>query len=297
MNVSILVPNHNDLFMEKMIDSIDICCNNNMHIEVVIILNSSTPELYKLTEELKIKYKNKFEFNIIETKIQNLGYLYNLGINKSSYENIMFIDSDITCGQGSVKKTIDAFSEEIDIVKPKLIYKNMNRFIEKARSANTTYVKAPYIPVILFRKQIFEKIGYKMFSVDTVWCSDAEFANRILKKELKIAYIDAGFYHKKISIKKDLKDAILYGFGKGNRIKRTKEKWKPLKEICDMVKHGHNLSLEYDELVYLFIWISLQQIACGMQIVLPNIFENSLPYEQTAIYSTKEKNYENQEIS
>lgn len=297
MNISILVPNHNDLFMEKMIDSIDICCNNNMHIEVVIILNSSTPELYKLTEELKTKYKNKFEFNIIETKIQNLGYLYNLGINKSSYENIMFIDSDITCGQGSIKKTIDAFSEKIDIVKPKLIYKNMNRFIEKARSANTTYVKAPYIPVILFRKQIFEKIGYKMFSVDTVWCSDAEFANRILKKELKIAYIDAEFYHKKISIKKDLKDAILYGFGKGNRIKRTKEKWKPLKEICDMVKHGHNLSLKYDELVYLFIWITLQQIACGMQIVLPNIFENSLPYEQTAIYSTKEKNYENQEIS
>ena len=64
MNISILIPNHSDLRMINMIQSIDYF-NNEMHqVELLIVLNNPTDLVIKQVEEVKEKFKEKFLFNI-----------------------------------------------------------------------------------------------------------------------------------------------------------------------------------------------------------------------------------------
>ena len=289
MNISILIPNHNDLRMHKMIKSIDYFNTHEHHVELVIVLNKPTFDLLNLVDVIKAEYKNKFEFKIIEIDKCNLGLAYNAGICNATYDNILFIDTDLICKPGAIKIVVESMNEDIDLVKAQVVYKNMNNFIEKARYINTTEVKPPYIPVILIKKSIFKKLqGDFLFAVDTVWCSDAEFANRVLASDCKIRYVKAEFIHDKITIKKDIKDAFVYGFGKAIRIKRTKEKWKPFKEISDMYKNGKRNKLGSIENAYSLLWISLQQLSCLIQRYLPVFFKESIPFEESTKVSEAE---------
>lgn len=282
MNISILIPNHNDLRMEKLINSIDYTNDKDRIVELVIVLNNPTTNLIKLCERLSEKLKDKFVFKILYTEHQNLGYLYNYGLKAATYEHVLFLDSDLVCEPGAIQKLVNRMDPDIQLIKANLVYKNMNNFVEKARLCNTTKDTPPYIPVILIKKNIFKQLKDNfVFAVDVVWCSDAEFAYRVINEKVNFIYCNAKFYHDKISLKKDLKDAFLYGFGKGIRIKRTKEKWQPLHEIKDMTKKSFHQNLSILESLYSILWITLQQIACGIQVLCPVFFKNSLEFEKS----------------
>ncbi len=287
MDISILIPNSRDMRMERMIKSIDFYNTDEHHVELVIVLNQPTDEIRKLCERLVVEYKNKFEIKIIEVPCFNFGLIYNQGVLNATYDNVVFIDTDLVCGKGAVKKVVELAEndKEAMVVKAKIVYSNMNSFVERARFLNTTDVEPPYIPVILIRKSVFLKLKDNyMFPVDTVWCADADFAYRVLNEKVKILYSDATFYHDKITIKKDLKDALMYGFGKGIRVKRTKEKWRPFREIKEMYIRGKNENLSVLENLYSTLWISLQQITCGIQQLIPNIFKASMPFYMSSDY-------------
>jgi len=282
MNISILIPNHNDLRMKKLIQSIDYRCDSNKQVELVIVLNNPTKELQEQCEKLRAEYRGKFLFNVIYTNYQNLGYLYNLGLQAASFDNVLFLDSDIICESGAIEKITKCMDSDTKLVKANLIYQNMNGFVEKARFCNTTKDIPPYIPVILIKKEIFKLLKDNfVFAVDVVWCSDAEFAYRVINEHIPFKYCEANFYHDEITLKKDIKDAILYGFGKGIRIKRTKEEWHPFYEIRDMKNKSKRYKLSILETFYSIMWISLQQIACGIQIINPNFFKNAMKFDKS----------------
>lgn len=295
MDTSILIPNHSDLRMIHMIESIDYFDCDDHRVELVIVLNRPTNAVREQVEKIKKIYNEKFIFKVVHVSKCNLGLVYNEGIKQASFDNIMFIDTDLTCARGAIEKTISTMRNEL-IVKAKIVYKGMDRLVERARLVNTTETILPYIPVILINRNIFYhlKDDY-MFAVDTVWCSDAEFAYRVINEKIKINYTDAEFYHDKISIKKDLKDAVFYGFGKGIRIKRTREKWKPFSEIVEMYKIGKEKKLNFLENGYSILWIMLQQLACFIQLCIPIIFKESIAFENSESIKNIEVNKDNEE--
>ncbi|EJA6850501.1 glycosyltransferase [Clostridioides difficile] len=265
-----------------MINSIDYFNNEDRTVELIIVLNKPTKEVLFQVELIKKDFSKRFLITIIFINQCNLGLAYNEGIKKSKYSNILFLDTDLICEKHSIENMINILTDDIYLVKAKVVYNGMNKLVKAARKVNTTEVEPPYIPVILIKKSIFSQFKDDfLFAVDTVWCSDAEFANRVLKENIKIKYIDAEFYHDNITLKKDLKDAIIYGLGKGIRIKRTKERWKPIKEIYDMCKKSRNYSLDMLEIFYSLTWITIQQLACLFQKFSPNVFNNALPFEMS----------------
>ena len=284
MNISIIVPNRSDKRMKRMLQSIDYYETPEHHVEILIILNNETPEIAEMSAKLKEKYKYRFQIRIVRINYSNFGVIYNTGIKEAKYDNVMFIDTDLVCEKGSIKKVVDCMESDPDtmIVKAKLVYTGMANLVERARFVNTTDVREPYIPVILIKKQLFLKLKDDyLFPVDTVWCADADFAYRALNENIKISYNDAVFYHDKISIKKDLKDALMYGFGKGIRIKRTKEHWNPFTEMIERIKSGQDRNLSFIENGYSILWLFLQQVTCFIQLFIPKVFKDSLPFEKS----------------
>lgn len=276
MNLSIIIPDHNDLKLLDLVASIDYTNDKDCFVELVIVLNKPTEELINLVSRLKINYREKFEFNIITVDICNLGYVYNVGIKNCKYDLIMFLDSDLVCEKRAIKTLVDTMKDNhIKIAKGKVYFEKKETFwgkiIYESRYATTTNVKVPYIPVIIIRKDIFKILddGY-MFPEDTVWCADADFAYRVLKKQLNIKYLNACFYHPSISVKKDIIDAAYYGFGKGIRVKRTKEKWNAWHEILMFNRLGKNENIHLISRLYLIAWCCIQQVCCGIQLIAPN---------------------------
>lgn len=289
MNISILIPNHSDLKMKELVDSIDYR-NNAFHtVQLVIVLNNPTSQLEELTLRIQQNYRHFFTFKIIRIDKCNLGAAYNAGIIHADYDHILFLDSDLICVPGAIQKMVDVMRRtRTSIVKGKVLFDSQNvvtRLTAHVRYVTTTDTKEPYIPVILMNKYIFRQLndGY-MFAVDTVWCSDADFSNRVLKKNIPISYTDAFFRHPSITLQKDFKDALYYGLGKGIRIKRTKENWRPINEILGIMKIGKKRSLTLGEMVYLFLWSATIQIGCLIQLIFPNkmILKQSIDFEKSS---------------
>lgn len=294
MDISIVMPNKNDLRMERLLESLDYVSCEDHQVEVLVILNHATEELKALCEKLKVSMADRFTIRTVVVPHSNFGVAYNAGVLHASYENILFLDSDLMCKKGSVQKMVDTMiKENASIVKAQLHYEHRDTFLSnlvyKSRLATTTYAEPPYIPVILIKKSIFNELddGY-MFPVDTVWCSDAEFAYRVMAKNIKISYIDAVFYHAEIGIKKDLHDAFLYGLGKGIRVKRTKEKWNPFKEAAFIARLGKPLGLKAHETFYLWLWGSIMQVSCFIQQFVSNttFFKESVDFSKSASFES-----------
>ncbi len=287
MNLSIIIPDHNDLRLMELIESIDFVNSEKQKVELVLVLNRPTAELLRLVDGIKRKYHEKFDIKSVFIEICNLGYAYNAGIENASYDNIMFLDSDLICMPNAIRKMVQCMEKkDAKIVKGIVWFKHhgfITKLISNTRKVTTSKVKKAYIPVLLMKKDIFEELddGY-MFAVDTVWCADADFANRIEEKKILVKYIKSDFLHPAISLKKDLKDALYYGFGKGIRTKRTKEDWKPCREVWDLVKSAKKEKLNFLEYGYLAFWAMLMQLGCFMQLCLPNqfFFSQSMEFDE-----------------
>ena len=273
MNISILIPNHDETHA----------------VQLVIVLNNPTPQLEELTHCIQQEHRESFTFKIVRIDKCNLGAAYNAGIVHADYDQILFLDSDLICIPGAIQKMVDTMRvHQTPIVKGKVLFDSNNaasRLTAHVRYVTTTDTKEPYIPVILMDKYLFRKLndGY-MFAVDTVWCSDADFSNRVMKKKIPIGYTDAFFRHPSITLRKDIKDAFYYGLGKGIRTKRTNEKWRPFNEVRGILKAGKNRPLSKGEIAYLLLWSSTMQLGCFVQLILPNtmILKQSIDFEKSS---------------
>ena len=79
LNLSIVIPAYNDVRLGKCLKSID------ENVEVVVVLNGAT-------EEVKIAYSSNAVIGELPTP--NLAKAYNYGIEISSKDNVLIMDSD-----------------------------------------------------------------------------------------------------------------------------------------------------------------------------------------------------------
>lgn len=273
--------------METLIKSIDYFSDGQKTVELVIVLNQPTEELKALVIMLERDFGTRFIFNVVTIEQCNLGVAYNMGLKHAKYDHVLFLDSDLTCHENGIEQIIAHYRKfEPHIIKAKVTFEYQDtcigRAIYEARTASTTEIKMPYIPVIFMRKDIFNVIndGY-MFAQDTVWCSDADFAKRVLAKQLQVDYLNVYFSHPRIGLKKDLKDAFFYGLGKGIRVRRTKESWSVIQDIKDTMTIPEGFHISNSGKVYLCLWCFLLQAGCAIQQLLPNhsILKQSIEFD------------------
>lgn len=246
--------------------------------EFIVVLNRGTEALELLTDELHEEYAPFCDVRTVVTDVCNLGHLYNIGLLAASFDDCLFIDSDIICAPGAIDKLVDAHEVHRSVTKGRTVFVGGSKLVRQARLVNTTDDVPPYIPIVIVNKNVFGRLnGTFVFAVDVVWCSDAEFAYRVLESGVEVTFVDdAEFFHDAV-LKTDVRDAWLYGLGKGNRINRTGEAWHPLGEILATARKART-QVGWSGVAYATFWIALQQLACWRQVGRQNLFDDAMPF-------------------
>ena len=231
MDLSIIIPVHNDLRIARCIKSID------EDVEVVVALNRPTKDICDLVKNLDV--------TTCEIDKNNLGKCYNIGLDSAKYDTVLFMDSDCVFEEGAISKLYQPFKEnkELKLSKGRVIFHSdsvQTEITRRARSVNTTNVPFAFIPPLMLKKTVFEKIndGYR-FAEDVVWCVDYEFELRRSKAGVDLYLVDdARIHHEPITVKNDFRSAFFYGTGKRIRHERTDEKVNPISVLKDPILRG-----------------------------------------------------------
>lgn len=246
MDLSIIIPVHNDLRIERCVKSID------EEVEVIAALNRPTKEVSNLVTKLRLI--------TCEIGKNNLGIAYNKGLDTASNDTVLFMDSDCVFEPGTIGLLYNSFKKDPNLILAKgyVEYKSNSlesELVRRARRVNTSNVPYAFTPALMIKKQVFEKIndGYS-FAEDVVWCVDYEFELRRKKAGIPLKIVpDARIYHDPLSIKSDLKSAFMYGTGKRIRHERTGEKV----DLIGVIKNPILKGVKEEGLVvglYLTIW-------------------------------------------
>lgn len=231
MDLTIIIPVHDDLRIERCVESID------EEVEIVAALNRPTEEISDLVERLGL--------STCEIDKNNLGMAYNAGLDAASHDLVLFMDSDCVFEPGAIRKLYSEFEANPDLMLAKgyVVFHSDSLETEitrRARTVNTSNVPYAFIPPLMLKKQVFDEIndGYR-FAEDVVWCVDYEFELRRAASEIPVRLVpEARIHHEPIRIKSDFKSAFKYGTGKRIRHERTGEKVKFLDVLKDPILKG-----------------------------------------------------------
>jgi len=210
--VSVIIPVCDDWKIFNCLDSID------EKVETIVILNGD----YDKNIEKALKKTN---VSILKMKKFSFSKFYNLGIKKSSYNRIFFMDSDREFKKEALKRLYEE-SKRYSIVKGKEEFSHnsiFSKITSKAREFTNSDKPDLYIPGIMFRKNIFKKVG--LFNEYIKHSADAEMRDRINEKKIKWSYVlEAKIIHSPIKINEDLKSAFKYGTGRSQKHKIKNKK-------------------------------------------------------------------------
>lgn len=257
MNVSIVIPDSNDLRIENCINSID------ENVEVVISLNKPSKKLKLLIDKILYEQKNNYRYEnlrfiICQIEIASIALAYNNGIKNAKYKNILLMDSDCTFKKGTIGKLYLNLGDNL-LSKGRVIFKQkslQSKITAKARDYKISKTVNAYSPPLLFKKQIINYIGRYYFHPKLCWLEDSEFDARVRKAKLNISYDkSAVIFHDQLSFAKDLKSSFLYGVGKRIGVEVGVHDI-PLGLMGSFKKYFINLWKEDEFLLglYLFIW-------------------------------------------
>lgn len=209
MNISIIIPVKDDIKIRDCVASID------EEVETVIVLNTPSDEVREYVASLDCTVK--------EISENNLSRAYNVGIEASSYDNILLMDSDCTFDQGTIQKLYRGL-EEAPLSKGRVNFASsslMGRIIALSREYHVSDIVNAYSPPLAFRKDIKIAICEHFFDEDLHWTEDHEFDQRVQKAGLKINYDpSATIQHGELTAKSDLRSAFRYGTGYFEGIKK-----------------------------------------------------------------------------
>ena len=190
---SVIIPTHNS---ENYVNSIinDILCQTNKNFELIIVDDCSIDNTIDIIIDILKNYKD-LNYNIIKTKTNiKAGMARNIGINVSSGEYIIFIDSDDNIDHLLIDKLDNINAENYDIVfygfteqyikngnvifSKNIYYKNelADKLIDKKEFDNNLY----YFENITALGYIWNKC-YKKYIIDKF---NIRFEDKVLYEDL-----------------------------------------------------------------------------------------------------------------
>lgn len=248
-NISVVICVADDKRIKNMLDSIKEKC------EAVVVLNGATDEVRNIVNS----YKDSeiFDLKVIEIPEKNLSKSRNIGMKESTYDRVVFYDSDCVMTENALKNYNLLFDKYM-LVDGMVKFKNdtfQSRIVSILRSLGLPgYALCPSMGV---RKDIISLIDY-YFDEDIKWIEDAELNNRAKKKNVEVGAIeDLTCIHDNLTFKQDLKSAYRYGTGakiaarKGLHKKRPSANWNLIKP-CFKQKIGAGFYCILWNIVYCF---------------------------------------------
>lgn len=258
MGLSIVIPVSQDFRLLSCLKSIDI------ESEIVVVFNNNPSK--KLIE---ISRKDQRVNPVVVNDIGcNLAKVFNIGIQASSHENVLLVNSDCVFLPGR----LNVYFDEL------MIYPVVKGHIQfQSNSLATKLVaelrflfhegfserKSLFGPGLAFHKSIRNRIGGYYFDEDMGWGEDGELSERIYASGLEVKHLPQDIVsHPPESMRHDLN--VAYKIGYGEWIQHTKGGMKLAKAIltdainllCDKKKRFRVAFLYGGILlaVYLLIW-------------------------------------------
>lgn len=222
-DISVVICVADDIRIKNMLDSIKEKC------EVVVVLNGATQDVRNIVNSYK--KNNIFKLKVIEIAERNLSKSRNVGMQKATYDKVVFYDSDCVMTKDALNNYNKLF-ENYMLVDGRVEFKS-NTFQSKIISVQRSMGLPGYAlcPSMGVRKDIIDKIGY-YFDDDIKWIEDSELNNRAKKANIIVGTIDElTCIHDDLTFKQDLKSAYRYGTGvktaarKGLHKKRPTANW------------------------------------------------------------------------
>ncbi len=248
MDMSIVIPVHDDVRIERCVKSID------ENVEVVIALNNPTEKVSGIVKKLGVKS--------VDVPEQNLGMCYNAGMDASASELVLFMDSDCVFAPKTIKRVFEAKMDYPKaLIRGNVVYLTgslQSRITKAGRDVTTTNVPYAFIPLLLLDKNVFSRINDgNRFAEDVGWTADYEFELRRSKAGIPLIYIsEARIFHEPMTIASDLRSAFKYGNGKSIRHQRTGEKANFMEVLKEPVLRGFR-EKGFATGIYLLLWESV----------------------------------------
>ena len=194
MKISIIVPVYNsDLYLRECLNSLKYQSFKNF--EVLLINDGSTDNSKQICEEFVSMDKRFFLFN---NSNRGVSFSRNFGINKSTGDYLMFVDSDDFLLSNTLEKVAEkCFDNDLVIFGYSEIYKNC--VLEKVQESNISNFQDIYKKIILsnlggflcnkvFRKDLILNNNLKLDETIS-YCEDLLFTINYLSLCKKCYYI------------------------------------------------------------------------------------------------------------
>lgn len=210
MQLSVIIPIHNDITVERCIDSID------ENVEVVFVLNNPTDDDISRIKKIRNNSFYSIHFKTIFLKEASLSTSYDIGIKKATYSKIILMNADCYFYEKTIFKIFNNL-DRFDLVRGKVefLYKNMfQRIVSKIRHSHTNGKRAFAPPLGLNRKELLLNFNKEYFDHRLTWTEDFDFEIRRKINRIEVCYeSSAKIFHQPISMLDDLKSAHKYGIG------------------------------------------------------------------------------------
>ncbi|MFB6089368.1 MAG: glycosyltransferase [Candidatus Aenigmatarchaeota archaeon] len=201
MEATIVIPVWNDIRIKDCLESID------EDVEVVVSLAPPTPGMKRFLERKGIEY--------CESSKGNLGKAYNKGIEASSKDKIILMDSDCVFQKDCIKKLISGLKGNL-LCKGKIEFKHTN-FFESLVAGVRSFLENgenAYSPPLALKKGLKNEVGGYIFDEKIKWVEDGELNARCKKYKVEINHDpEAKVLHDSIGPFNYLKNTFRYGRG------------------------------------------------------------------------------------
>jgi glycosyltransferase involved in cell wall biosynthesis len=205
VHLSIIIKCFQDSRIFRCIESIDNDCE-------IIISYAGNSSLYSKIIE---RYPS---IKIVRSPVGNLSISCNLGINQSTGNAVLIMDSDSVFKPGSLDLITQQLNQSL-VVKPRIIYQYTrhivgSRIVAMARQRfNDTNIRA-LTPGLAFRKEIVNLIDGCLFDDRIPFTEDAVLDWRLKRAGVGLKFLPkAVVYHSPISLFHDLRAAYRMGYG------------------------------------------------------------------------------------
>lgn len=214
MKLSIVIPCKDDIKILDCLDSID------EKVETVIVFNGSKTDFIR-TVKTATNNKSSLNLKFLTLPEANLSWALQTGVLNSTYDWILFIDSDCVFKKEAIRafyNTMLKGNPSKEVYKGEIVFRNSKRLISKiiaeSRQHHTAGKLTAYKPPLAVSKRIENKIGGYFFDKRLKWREDSDLDNRIRIASISIIPVPNGvIYHGPISLKTDLRSTFRYGIG------------------------------------------------------------------------------------